>query len=98
MAFTVIGAVDAAAAVLFAVAAWYALQNYRETISISDYWLIYLIASVLAVFWSGLVALEWFGLYAQTLDRAVPPILAASATGFAITAFVTVFSLIQPTE
>ncbi len=90
--------VDTLGAAAFLAASWYAYQNYQSTKAISDYWLVYMSATLLGAVWAGLTAVEKYGFYTSTIDQMVGAVVSAAATGFAIAALLTASSLVQPTE
>lgn len=77
---------------------FYALKNYRISRETSDYWLVFSIAAFLGFLWAAMVTLEWANFYPVLLDDVQQSVMAASATAFAISAILTISSLVKPTK
>ena len=91
----VIAFIDYAAFLVFMLATYFALKNYRETYSISVTWLVFFLAMSSAVAFTALNVFEWLGLYPALMDEAQLPIFGVTAASLTIVSIIAYVEVIK---
>lgn len=81
--------------VFFLLAALWGVFNYRENVSVSQFWVIYAIAALGGAAFLGLRALEWGGVAPQLMDELQPFFGIVGITMIATTATICALSPVK---